>query len=220
MSTTLVINAHPSYNSEDSYSKKMQDIFKQKFKLEFPTEDFDVLNLYEEIVPRIEEGGLLTVWDKQMNNLELTIEELEIAKKSESLVDQFISHHRIVIVSPLHNFNITSRLKDYIDNILIAKKTFRYTESGSEGLMINDYKVLLLQASGGIYTDNDRYTSLEFSYYYLKEMFENLMGFDNFYIVRAQGTTIQPIQSQKIIEQAEHEIKSVFENFYGKSKKR
>ncbi|RNM43564.1 FMN-dependent NADH-azoreductase, partial [Staphylococcus aureus] len=33
----------------------------------------------------------------------------------------------------LHNFNITSRLKDYIDNIMIARETFKYIEEGSVG---------------------------------------------------------------------------------------
>lgn len=216
MTKTLIINAHPDYRNENSYSKKMQEMFERKFKLEYPNEDFDVLNLYEESIPRIEEDGLLTVWNKQLNNLELTAGEVAIAEKSEALLDQFISHHRIVIVSPLHNFNVTSRLKDYMDNILIARKTFRYTEWGSEGLMTDDYKVLLLQASGGIYTNNDRYTPLEFSHYYLKEMFENLMVFNKFYIARAQGTTVQPVNPEEILKRAEQEIVSIFDDFYAK----
>ena len=198
MTKTLIINAHPDYRNENSYSKKMQEMFERKFKLEYPNEDFDVLNLYEESIPRIEEDGLLTVWNKQLNNLELTAGEVAIAEKSEALLDQFISHHRIVIVSPLHNFNVTSRLKDYMDNILIARKTFRYTEWGSEGLMTDDYKVLLLQASGGIYTNNDRYTPLEF------------------YIARAQGTTVQPVNPEEILKRAEQEIVSIFDDFYAK----
>jgi FMN-dependent NADH-azoreductase len=88
---------------------------------------------------------------------------------------QFKDYHRIVISTPLHNFNITSRLKDYIDNILIARETFKYTESGSVGLMIDDYRLLLLQASGGVYTNKDRYTTLDFAPNYLKEMFTNIM---------------------------------------------
>ena len=108
------------------------------------------------------------------------------------LLNQFKANHRIVILTPLHNFNITSRLKDYIDNIMIARETFKYTEDGSVGLMTDDYKALLLQASGGVYTNDDRYTPLEFSYYYLKEMFKEIMGFDEFYIARAQGTSVLP----------------------------
>lgn len=96
------------------------------------------------------------------------------------LLNQFKANHRIVILTPLHNFNITSRLKDYIDNIMIARETFKYTEDGSVGLMTDDYKALLLQASGGVYTNDDRYTPLEFSYYYLKEMFKEIMDLMSF----------------------------------------
>ncbi|MGX0277930.1 FMN-dependent NADH-azoreductase [Staphylococcus haemolyticus] len=41
------------------------------------------------------------------------------------LLNQFKANHLIVILIPLHNFNITSRLKDYIDNIMIARETFK-----------------------------------------------------------------------------------------------
>ncbi|KLD61079.1 FMN-dependent NADH-azoreductase, partial [Lactiplantibacillus plantarum] len=88
---------------------------------------------------------------------------------------------------PLHNFNVPARLKDYIDNILVARETFRYTENGSVGLMTDNYRVMLLQASGSIYTRNDRYTPMEFSRLYLDKMFTEIMGFDRFEIVRAQG---------------------------------
>ncbi|WP_212749786.1 hypothetical protein [Acinetobacter proteolyticus] len=40
--------------------------------------------------------------------------------------------------------------------------------------------------------ENERYTHLEFSQMYLREMFTNIMGFDNFYIARAQGTALCP----------------------------
>ena len=128
------------------------------------------------------------------------------------LLNQFKANHRIVILTPLHNFNITSRLKDYIDNIMIARETFKYTEDGSVGLMTDDYKALLLQASGGVYTNDDRYTPLEFSYYYLKEMFKEIMGFYEFYISRAQGTSVLP--EDEILDAANKDLNNVFDAFY------
>ncbi len=128
------------------------------------------------------------------------------------LLNQFKANHRIVILTPLHNFNITSRLKDYIDNIMIARETFKYTEDGSVGLMTDDYKALLLQASGGVYTNDDRYTPLEFSYYYLKEMFKEIMGFDEFYIARAQGTSVLP--EDEILDATNKDLNNVFDAFY------
>jgi FMN-dependent NADH-azoreductase len=77
-----------------------------------------------------------------------------------------------------------------MDNILIARETFKYTETGSVGLMVDDYKILFLQASGSIYTNDDRYSKMDFSYNYLKQMFEEIMGFSRLGIVRAQGTAL------------------------------
>ena len=90
----------------------------------------------------------------------------------------------------LYNFNITSKLKDYIDNILLPNETFKYKENGSVGLMTDNYKILLLQVSGSIFTNNDRYIPMEFTHFYLKFLFEEFMGFDKFYIARAEGTPL------------------------------
>lgn len=191
---TLLINSHPEFNRKTTYSSKLQDLFLNKFHEQFGTEQITIINLYEMEIPRVEQGQLLTIWEKKSSGESLTQEEMQIDQISTALLNQFKDHHRIVIVSPLHNFNVTSRLKDYMDNILIARETFKYTETGSVGLMVNDYKILFLQASGSIYTNDDRYSKMDFSYNYLKQMFEEIMGFSRLGIVRAQGTALLPEQ--------------------------
>lgn len=213
---TLIINAHPDFKNDYSFSSKLQQLFLKEFSKHFPEEKPTVLNLYDQPIPRIETDQLLGIWNKQREGLELNSFEKEIYSTSANLLTQFKEHHRIVIVSPLHNFNITSRMKDYLDNILIARETFKYTEDGSVGLMTDDYNVLLLQASGSIYTLNDRYTPLEFSHYYLKEMFQEIMGFNKFDIVRAQGTAV--LDSEAILKTAESEMTEAVTNFYTPSK--
>ena len=99
-----------------------------------------------------------------------------------------------------------------MDNIMLARETFKYTKEGSVGLMTDNYKALLLQASGSIYTNDDRYTPLDFSYRYLKEMFENIMGFDKFYVVRAEGTAILP--EEEVMQKASQNLDIAFEEFY------
>ncbi|MCD8905305.1 NAD(P)H-dependent oxidoreductase [Staphylococcus chromogenes] len=211
---TLIINAHPDFENENSFSFKLKEMFLDKYKESFSIENLEIINLYDMVIPRIDRKELLSIWDKKRSNSELTEKELELSIISDDLLKQFKNANRIVIVSPLHNFNITSQLKDYIDNILIARETFKYTENGSVGLMTNNYKALLLQASGSIYTNNDRYTSLEFSYQYLKGMFEEIMGFDNLYIVRAQGTAI--LNEKEVLKDAEQELSRNFAKFYSK----
>jgi len=206
---TLIINAQPDLTNKAHFSTKLQEMFLTKFAAQFPESTATILNLYDTQIPRIEAAQLLKVWEQGAT---LSSEEAVLAQTSTALLAQFRAHHRIVIVSPLHNFNVTSRLKDYLDNILIARETFKYTDDGSVGLMTDDYKVLLLQASGSIYTNDDRYTSLEFSRFYLQKMFEEIMGFDQFYIARAQGTATLPVK--QVLASAAADLDSVFTQFY------
>ncbi|EGC70412.1 flavodoxin-like protein [Enterococcus casseliflavus ATCC 12755] len=187
---TLLINSHPEVNKKTTYSSKLQDLFLGKFHEQFDPNQITTINLYDMDIPRVEQGQLLAIWEKKRVGESLTQDEMKIDETSTTLLQQFKDHHRIVIVSPLHNFNVTSRLKDYMDNILIARETFKYTETGSVGLMVDDYKILFLQASGSIYTNDDRYSKMDFSYNYLKQMFEEIMGFSRLGIVRAQGTAL------------------------------
>ena len=213
---TLLINSHPNFNSKEHYSYKLQEKFLEKYNEKFSDENLTIINLYDMEIPRIEMDGLLGIWNKQMAGITLNEHEESISEKSKKLLNQFKEHHRIIIVTPFHNFNITSRMKDYMDNILIARETFKYTEDGSVGLMTDDYKVMLLQSSGSIYTNNDRYTPLEFPHYYLKATFEEIMGFDKFYIVRAQGTAL--LSEEEILKSAKEQLDIVFDEFYSSGK--
>lgn len=61
----------------------------------------------------------------------------------------------IVIGAPMYNFGMPVQLKAWFDAIARAGVTFRYTESGPEGLLKNK-KVYVATARGGIYpTDAD-----------------------------------------------------------------
>lgn len=211
---TLMINAHPDFKKEDSFSFKLKEMFLEAYGQLYPNEQLEVLNLYDIQLPRIEKNQLLNVWHKQREGEKLSEVEELISTKTSELLQQFKAYKRIVIISPLHNFNITSRLKDYIDNIMIARETFKYTENGSVGLMTDNYKALYLQASGSIYTNDDRYKLLDFSYHYLKAIFEDIMGFEEFYVVRAQGTAILP--ENDILNDAKLDLKQVLPSFYAK----
>lgn len=215
MYKTLVINAHPDYKNRQHNSIRLEDYTISKIQQDFPDTEVTVLNLYEELIPQINETTY-DIYRKNAACIDLTEAEQAIFERSTALLQQFKAHHRIIISSPLHNFNITARLKDYLDNVMIAREVYRYTESGSVGLMTDDYKMLYLQSSGSIYTNQDRYTPLEFSTNYLREMFENIMAFDKFYVVRAQGTDLLGADKEQIFATAQEEINGILEVFFMK----
>ena len=70
---------------------------------------------------------------------------------SDKHIDLLKSVDKVVIAFPMINFGIPSMLKNYLDHILVAKKTFQYKYDGkgeSEGLLTNIKTVQLIMSQG------------------------------------------------------------------------
>src|SRR5260221_10620572 len=50
-------------------------------------------------------------------------------------MDELFAADVIVIGAPMYNFSIPSQLKAWVDRVVVAGKTFRYSDSGPEGLV-------------------------------------------------------------------------------------
>jgi FMN-dependent NADH-azoreductase len=66
------------------------------------------------------------------------------------VLDEFLAADVVVIGAPMYNFSIPSQLKAWIDRILIAGKTFRYSETGPVGLAGG--KRVIIASSRGVST--------------------------------------------------------------------
>src|SRR5690606_10407602 len=69
-------------------------------------------------------------------------------ERADAVMAEFLAADVIVLGAPMYNFGIPSQLKTWIDLIAVAGKTFRYTESGAEGLA-GDKRVILAATAGG-----------------------------------------------------------------------
>ncbi len=68
--------------------------------------------------------------------------------RQKAILEQFLAADLIVIATPMWNFNAPPMLKAFIDTVLVAGKTFKYTATGPVGL-VPDKKVVVCNASGG-----------------------------------------------------------------------
>jgi len=68
----------------------------------------------------------------------------------DALIAQAQAADVIVIGAPMYNFGMPTQLKSWFDAIARAGVTFRYTETGPEGLLKNK-KVYVATARGGVY---------------------------------------------------------------------
>ena len=55
----------------------------------------------------------------------------------QAVLEEFLAADVIVLGAPMYNFTIPSQLKAWIDRILVAGKTFKYSAQGVEGLAGN-----------------------------------------------------------------------------------
>ena len=116
-----------------------------------------------------------------------------------SVLDEFLAADTIVIGAPMYNFTLPSQLKAWIDRILIAGKTFRYTADGPEGLA-GGRRVIVALARGGFYDVNSPAASLEHLETYLRGVF-NFIGIEPEFVI-AEGLNLGPDQRVVSLEQA------------------
>jgi len=116
-----------------------------------------------------------------------------------SVLDEFLAADTIVIGAPMYNFTLPTQLKAWIDRIVIAGKTFRYTESGSEGLA-RGKKVVIALARGGFYNSNSPTAALEHLETYLRGIF-NFIGIEPEFVA-ADGLAVSPEQREQSIKLA------------------
>ena len=116
-----------------------------------------------------------------------------------SVLDEFMAADTVVIGAPMYNFTLPSQLKAWIDRILVAGTTFRYTADGPQGLA-GGKRVIIAVARGGIYDAGSPAAALEHLESYLRGVF-NFIGIDPEFVA-ADGLAIGPEQRDSAIRQA------------------
>ena len=125
----------------------------------------------------------------------LTLEEFA----DSTVLDEFLAADTIVIGAPMYNFTLPTQLKAWLDRILIAGKTFRYTENGPEGLA-KGKRVVIALARGGFYDHGSPASALEHLKTYLTGVF-NFIGIEPEFVA-ADGLAVSPEQRETSIKAA------------------
>jgi FMN-dependent NADH-azoreductase len=122
-------------------------------------------------------------------------------------LEQFLAADVIVIGAPMYNFAISSSLKAWIDRILVAGKTFRYTANGPEGLAGNK-RVIIASSRGGFYGKDKPAAAMDFQEPYLRAAFA-FIGIDEIEFVRAEGIAIGEEQKVAALKAARSSIRTL-----------
>lgn len=116
-----------------------------------------------------------------------------------SVLDEFLGADTVVVGAPMYNFTLPTQLKAWLDRILVAGRTFRYTQAGPEGLA-GTKRVIIALARGGVYDADSPAASLEHLESYLRGVF-NFIGIDPEFVA-ADGLNFGPEQRAESVSRA------------------
>lgn len=129
-----------------SASLQIEQAFTEALKAKHPDATIATIDVYRDDLPQIDEKVLPSHFGAPSADEETA---RKMARRGE-ILGQLLAADLIVIATPMWNFNAPPMLKAWVDTVLVAGKTFRYTASGPEGLA-KGKKAVLCIASGGVY---------------------------------------------------------------------
>ena len=195
----LQILAHPDYNNKNRISNLLAELGKEELKKRYS--NITTLNLYD---PKC----YIPVMDKHMFNYdgkELTKQEEADKIRQEELLNIWKNSDCVFIYMPLHNFNVVSKFKDFIDNIVIVNETFKCEIETMVGLDNTNKQVTFVITSGGEFDSHIQYVNLDFAVQYVRGVF-SVIGINKVKIIRSQGLDLVHNDEQAIVENTKEEL--------------
>ena len=208
----LQIMCHPDYNGEHRVSNILAKIGEDKL-IEKGFSSIEKINLYDPSVH-------IPVMDKFMFNYEgkkLTDKEQHDEIRQKEILNQWKSADVVFIYMPLHNFNVASKFKDYVDNIVIVNETFKCEEESLIGLDNSNKQITFVITSGGEFGKHIQYINLDFAVQYVRGIF-SVIGIDKVKVLRVEGLDLAFNNKEQLVKKAIFDLKEWIEEFSHRNK--
>ena len=198
MSRVLIIES--SARQQDSVSRQLTQTFISQWQTAHPNDSITVRDLAVNPVPHLD-INLLGGWMKpaeQRNDLEQVSLE-----RSNQLTDELLAADVLVMAAPMYNFAIPSTLKAWLDHVLRAGVTFKYTDTGPQGLL-SGKRAYVLTARGGIYAGS----TADHQEPYLRQVMA-FIGIHDVTFIHAEGMNLGGDFQEKGLNQANAKLAQV-----------
>lgn len=176
MSTLLLIES--SVRQRGSVSRQLSEEFVAQWRQANPGGRVLSRDLAREPLPHLD-ADLLGGWMKPA--AEQSAAEQAALARSDQLIEELLAADVLVLGAPMYNFAIPSTLKAWLDHVLRAGVTFKYTEQGPRGLL-QGKRAYVLTARGGVYAGGP----LDQQEPYLRQAL-GFIGIDDVQFVHAEG---------------------------------
>ncbi|MBC7663672.1 MAG: NAD(P)H-dependent oxidoreductase [Caulobacter sp.] len=187
-------------NGQGSQSTRLANELVERLRAAHPAASLTLRDLTAAPHPALDEatlGALFTPADAR------SAEQHARMALDQVLIDEVKAADVIVIGVPMVNFGITSQLKNWIDAIMKAGVTFKYTASGPVGL-VEGKKVVAVLTRGGIYRDQPHDTMVP----YMKQAL-GFLGMNDIEFIYAEGLAMGPDAEAKALATARAEIAAI-----------
>lgn len=195
MTTLLQINS--SIFSSGGHSSQLADEFVAIWRRNNPQTEIITRDLANQPLPHLNAQRVSAFFTPSDA---LTAEQQVIVDESNVLIDEIKQSEIIVIGLPMYNFGIPSTLKAYFDHIARVGITFRYTDTGPEGLL-EGKKVYVFATRGGQYAG----TALDSQTNYVRD-FLNFLGITDIEFIYAEGLNMNPETKHKALANAKQRL--------------
>lgn len=135
------------------------------------------------------DGELLQVVKFQSQDAPSERQRTELALSAQ-LVEELLAADVVVIGAPMYNFSVPTQLKAWLDRLAQPGRTFRYTETGPQGLA-GGRKVIIASSRGGLYAGAPHEAMMDHQEAYLRA-FLAFIGITDVQVVRAEGVAMGP----------------------------
>ena len=196
----LQINA--SARSQGANSTRLADTVTDRLVAANPGAQVTLRDLSADPLPVLDEAALAALFTPAEQR---SPEQAALAARFDAAITQLQDHDTLVLGVPMYNFGVPVQLKGWIDAVARAGVTFRYTETGPEGL-VTGKKVFVACARGGIYrgTANDSQTP------YLRTVL-GFLGMTDIEFIYAEGLAMGPEAEARGLASAREQIAGLFE---------
>jgi FMN-dependent NADH-azoreductase len=183
MSTILHVQA--TVRGERSYTLRTARAFLESYLEAHPGDTVETVDLGAGSIPEFDATAVSGKY-RILHGEPHSAEEAEAWKAVEATIEVFTRADKFLISSPMWNFGIPYRLKQYFDVIVQPGYTFSFSpEEGYKGLMTGKPCVLIL-SRGGEYTPGEPGAELDLQLPYLR----TILGFMG--VTEVDSIIVQP----------------------------
>ncbi|WP_405118630.1 FMN-dependent NADH-azoreductase [Pseudomonas leptonychotis] len=195
MANVLVIES--SARQQGSVSRQLTAQFIANWSAANPADSIKVRDLAVDQVPHLD-ANLLGGW--MTPALQQSEAEQAALALSNRLTDELLAADVLVLAAPMYNFTIPSTLKAWLDHVLRAGVTFKYSETGPQGLL-SGKRAFVLTARGGIYAGS----GLDHQEPYLRQALA-FVGIHDVSFIHAEGLNLGGEFMEKGLSEAKAQL--------------